>query len=47
MAQHPGRSRGGQIWRQSRDEIDAEIAAADNASASAEAAWQVQQQLIA
>jgi hypothetical protein len=30
-----------------RDEIDAEIADADDASASAEAAWRVQQQLIA
>ena len=29
-----------------RDEIDAEIADADDASASAEAAWRVQQQLI-
>jgi hypothetical protein len=30
-----------------QDEIDAEIADADDASASAEAAWRVQQQLIA
>src|SRR5450755_3118388 len=30
-----------------RDEIDAEIAGADDASASTEAAWRVQQQLIA
>jgi hypothetical protein len=30
-----------------RDEIDAEIAGADDASASAEAAWRAQQQLIA
>jgi hypothetical protein len=30
-----------------REEIDAEIADADDASASAEAAWRVQQQLIA
>jgi hypothetical protein len=29
------------------DEIDAEIAEADDASARAEAAWRVQQQLIA
>jgi hypothetical protein len=29
------------------DQIDAEIAAADDASARAEAAWRIQQQLIA
>jgi hypothetical protein len=30
-----------------QDEVDAEISDADDASASAEAAWRVQQQLIA
>ena len=34
-------------WAAYPDEIDAEIAEADEASARAEAAWRVQQQLIA